>query len=248
MSYPIVLISGGTSGIGKVTSKLLAAKGAIVIVSGRRTVEGIQVVEEIRAVGGQSRFIRCDICDENAVRTMIESIVAEYGRLDWMVNCAAMSSEPKLLVDLDIEAVQTMLDINIMGTLRLMKYGIRQMQLQGGGAMVNVSSVAGLKGSPMLAAYSATKAAVVGLTKSAAIEYAAQNIRINAVAPGAVRTEVLEELFVTKQLDEAMLAAAHPIKRIGESNEIANGIAWLLSDQASFITGHVLAIDGGLQA
>jgi len=148
----------------------------------------------------------------------------------------------------DSEIFKTMIDINLMGTYYIMKHVIRQMQQQGGGSIVNISSIAGIKGSPLFGPYAATKFGVVGMTKSAALECAAQNIRINAVAPGGVRTELLEGLFAMGQFDEAVVAGMHPVKRIGEPVEIANGIAWLLSDESSFVTGHVLSIDGGLQA
>jgi len=248
MTHPIALVTGGTSGIGKATAKLLAAKGAIVTISGRREAEGAQVVAEIRAAGGQAHFVRCDVSDEDKVRRLIEGVVAQHGRLDWMANCAAVSLETKLLADSDSEIFKTMIDINLMGTYYIMKHVIRQMQQQGDGSIVNISSIAGIKGSPLFGPYAATKFGVVGMTKSAALECAAQNIRINAVAPGGVRTELLEGLFAMGQFDEAVVAGMHPVKRIGEPVEIANGIAWLLSDESSFVTGHVLSIDGGLQA
>lgn len=248
MSAPIALVTGGTSGIGKATAKILAAKGATVILCGRRATEGAAVEKEIRAAGGNGQFVHCDVRDDAAIQAMIEGIVAEYGRLDWAANCAAVSLETKLLADSDSEIFRTMIDINLMGAFHSMKHEIRQMQRQGGGSIVNISSVAGLKGSPLFAPYAATKFGVVGMTKSAALEYAAQNIRINAVAPGAVRTELLIGLFAMGQFNEAAAAAMHPIKRIGEPQEIAYGIAWLLSDEASFVTGHVLSIDGGLAA
>jgi NAD(P)-dependent dehydrogenase (short-subunit alcohol dehydrogenase family) len=248
MTTPIALVTGGTSGIGKATAKMLAEKGATVVLSGLRAAEGAQVVEEILSVGGSSRFVRCDVREEAAIEAMIEAIVAEYGRLDWAVNCAAVSLETKPLAHSEFGNFQTMIDINLTGLYHSMKFEIRQMQRQPGGSIVNISSVSGLKGSPLFAPYAATKFGVVGLTKSAALECAAQNIRINAVAPGAVRTELLEKLFTMGQFDEAALAATHPMKRIGEPKEIALGIAWLLSNEASFVTGHVLSIDGGLNA
>ena len=248
MSSPIALVTGGTSGIGKSTAKTLAAKGATVILCGRRETEGAQVAKEIRDAGGQARFVRCDVRDEAAVQALIEGIVGEYGRLDWAANCAAVSLETKLLADSDSDIFRSMIDINLLGMYHSMKHEIRQMQRQGGGSIVNISSVAGVKGAPLFAPYAATKFGVVGVTQSAALEYASQHIRINAVAPGGVRTELLEGLFAMGQFDEATAAAMHPVKRIGEPQEIANGIAWLLSNEASFVTGHVLSIDGGLSA
>ena len=248
MSSPIALVTGGTSGIGKATAKILAAKNATVIVSGRREAEGAKVVEEIHTTGGKGRFVRCDVRDEAAIQAMIEAIVTEYGRLDWVANCAAVSLEMKPLADSENETFQTMIDINLTGLYHSMKHEISQMLRQGGGSIVNISSVAGIKGAPFFAPYAATKFGVVGMTKSAALEYAAQHIRINAVAPGGVRTELLEGLFAMGQFDEATAAAMHPVKRIGEPDEIAHGVAWLLSDEAAFVTGHVLSIDGGLNA
>lgn len=248
MSSPIALVTGGTSGIGKATAKLLAAKGATVILSGRRATEGAQVVDEIHAAGGKAQFVRCDVRDEAGVQALIDGIVAEHGRLDWAANCAAISPETKFLADSETAVFQNMIDINLMGLYHGLKHQIRQMLRQGGGSIVNISSVAGLKGSPLFAPYAATKFGVIGMTKTAALEYAAQKVRINAVAPGGVRTELLEGLFAMGQFDEAAAAAMHPVRRIGEPQEIANGIAWLLSDEASFVTGHVLSIDGGLAA
>jgi NAD(P)-dependent dehydrogenase (short-subunit alcohol dehydrogenase family) len=165
MSSPIALVTGGTSGIGKATAKILAAKGCTVTICGRRETEGAQVVKEIRAAGGHGRFVGCDVHDEAAIQSMIEGIVAEYGRLDWAANCAAVSFETKPLADSASETFRTMIDINLIGLYHCMKHEIRQMQRQGGGSIVNISSVAGVKGSPLFAPYAATKFGVVGMTK-----------------------------------------------------------------------------------
>lgn len=248
MIQTIALITGSTSGIGKATAKLLAAEGAHVIISGRRAAEGAQTVKEITGAGGEAYFIQVDVSREESVKNLISGIVGKYGRLDWVVNSAGAALESKVLADSDSEVFKTMLDINLSGTYLVMKHAIRQMQRQAGGAIVNVSSTAGVKGTPTFSAYGATKFGVVGMTKTAALEYAQQNIRINAVAPGGVRTEPIVQLIASGQVDEAAIAAMHPMNRIAEPVEIANGIAWLLSDKASFVTGHVLSIDGGANA
>jgi len=248
MSHPIALVTGATSGIGKATAKRLAAQGAIVTLTGRRVAEGDQVVEEIKRAGGQAMFIASDIRDEASVQRLVETVVARHGRLDWLAHSAGAALEAKRFAESDSGVFREMVDINLIGTYNIMKHAIRQMQTQSRGAIVNVSSIAGVKGSPTFGAYAATKFGVIGMTKTAALEYAAHGIRINAVAPGAIRTEPVEQLFSAGQLDEASLAAAHPLQRIGEPEEVAAGIAWLLSDASAFVTGHVLSIDGGLHA
>ncbi|MGQ0709553.1 MAG: SDR family NAD(P)-dependent oxidoreductase [Rhodoferax sp.] len=248
MSAPIALVIGATSGVGKATAELLAAQGATVIVSGRREAQGAAVVQNIQAAGGRAQFLRCDVSQEESVRTLIAQAVRDHGRLDWAVNAAAVSLETELLADSDTETFKTMIDINLLGLYHAMKYQLKQMLAQGGGAIVNVGSIAGVKASPLFAPYVATKFGVSGMTKTAALEYAASNIRINAVAPGGVRTELLEGLIKLGKFDEPTLAGMHPMRRIAEPIEIGHAIAWLLSPQASFVTGHILSVDGGMHA
>ncbi len=244
----IALITGGASGIGKETALLLASRGVTVVISGRRERQGLETVTAVEAAGGKASFVQADVNDEASVRKVIEQIVRNHGRLDMAVNNAGVSNENKVVSESDSVAFQGMLQTNVLGLYFCMKYELQQMRQQGGGAIVNVASIAGLNGIPWAGTYAATKHAVVGLTKSSALDYAMQGVRVNAVAPGAIKTDLIEGQIALGQYDEAMISAMHPMGRMGEPREIANGIAWLLSDEASFVTGHVLSIDGGFQA
>jgi NAD(P)-dependent dehydrogenase (short-subunit alcohol dehydrogenase family) len=249
----VALITGGASGIGKATALKLAGQGITVVISGRREEAGAQAVKEIAAAatnGAQVRFIRNDVTNEDDVKAMIAQIVAEFGRLDMAVNNAGISNETASIDHSDSGKFAAMVDTNILGLYYCMKHEIAQMLTQGNGSIVNLASIAGLNGIPWTGAYAATKHAVAGLTKSAALDHAAQGVRINGVAPGAVKTDI-----IAAQLDgndpnynEEIISAMHPMNRLGKPEEIANGISWLLSDEASFVTGHIIAIDGGFTA
>jgi NAD(P)-dependent dehydrogenase (short-subunit alcohol dehydrogenase family) len=248
MTQKVAVITGGATGIGKSTAMLLAGKGIKVVISGRREAVGQKAIEEIRAQGGDAAFIAADVDNETQVGQMIGFAVKKYGRLDLAVNNAGISNETKTIGDSDPAKFQAMLQTNVMGVYLCMKYEIQQMLKNGGGSIVNLASIAGLNGIPYAGPYAATKHAVVGLTKSGALDYATQNIRINAVAPGAIKTDIIAGSIAQGQYDEATISAMHPMARMGNPEEIAHGIAWLLSDEASFVTGHVLNIDGGFQA
>ncbi|HRH19433.1 MAG TPA: glucose 1-dehydrogenase [Brevundimonas sp.] len=253
MANPVALITGGASGIGLETARKLIGRGITVVISGRRQDVGDAAIADLQpraANGAQARFIRNDVTDEAAAEAMIAQIVAEFGHLDMAVNNAGISNETATLEGSETDRFRAMIDTNIVGLYFDMKYELRQMLKQGKGSIVNLVSIAGLNGMPWAGAYSATKHAVAGLTKSAALDHAAQGVRVNGVAPGAVRTDI-----IAKQLEggddnynEANISAMHPMNRLGRPEEIANGIAWLLSDEASFVTGHILSIDGGFQA
>lgn len=248
MTHPVALITGGATGIGKAVALKLASQGITVVISGRRADVGQAALAEIRAVasaGAQARFIQNDVAQETAVQALIDSIVSEFGRLDMAVNNAGIFTEYTRLDTSDTQHFRDMLETNVLGLYYCMKYEIAQMLRQGSGAIVNLASIAGLNGIPWGATYAATKHAVVGLTKSAALDHAAQGLRINGVAPGAIRTDIIAEQLNSQ---EAELVAMHPMLRIGKPQEIANAIAWLLSDEASFVTGHILNVDGGFQA
>lgn len=248
MTLKTALITGGATGIGKATAKKLISQGVNVVISGRREELASGAIADIESVainGAIVKFIRNDVTDETAIQQMIAQVVSEFGRLDMAVNNAGVYNEAATLDQSDTKKFNEMIDVNVMGVYYCMKNEIAQMLKQGSGAIVNLASIAGLNGVPMTGTYVATKHAVVGLTKSAAIDHAVQGIRINAVAPGAIRTDIIAEHIAA---NEEGLAAMHPINRLGYPEEIANGIAWLLSDEASFVIGHTLNIDGGYQA
>ena len=244
----VAVITGGASGIGKATAAVLARKGVKVIISGRREALGQEAAAEIRSQGGEVSFVVADVDSEASVRAMIDFTVNKYGRLDLAVNNAGLANETKAIGDSDPVKFQAMLQTNVMGLYLCMKYEIKQMLKHGSGSIVNLASIAGLNGIPWAGPYAATKHAVVGLTKSGALDYAQQNIRINAVAPGAINTDIIAGQIALGQYDEPTVSAMHPMARMGRPEEIANGIAWLLSDDATFVTGHILSIDGGFQA
>ncbi|MFC5520040.1 SDR family NAD(P)-dependent oxidoreductase [Polaromonas jejuensis] len=253
MSNQVTLITGGASGIGKAVALKLAAQGINVVISGRRDDVGQAALREIAAVahsGAQARFLRNDVTDETAVKDMVAQVVNEFGRLDMAVNNAGISNEISTIDQSNTDNFRAMLDTNVLGVYFCMKYEIQQMLKQGGGSIVNLASIAGLNGIPWAGAYAATKHAVVGLTKSSALDHAAQGVRINGVAPGATKTDI-----IAKQLDgsdpnynEANISAMHPMNRLGKPEEIADAICWLLSPASSYVTGHILNVDGGFQA
>ncbi|WP_413790947.1 SDR family NAD(P)-dependent oxidoreductase [Pseudomonas sp. N4] len=248
MTNQVALVTGGASGIGKAVALKLAASGVTVVISGRRADVGNAAMAEISAVAtgeAQVRFIQNDVSDEVAVKAMIEQIVQDFGRLDMAVNNAGIFTEYAPVNGSDTKQFRDMIEVNVLGLYHCMKCEITQMLSQGKGSIVNLASIAGLNGIPWGATYAATKHAVVGLTKSSALDHAAQGLRINGVAPGAIRTDIIAEQINS---NEAELEAMHPMQRLGNPDEIANAIFWLLSDQASFVTGHILNVDGGFQA
>ena len=237
----IVLIIGGTSGIGKVTAIAFANAGAKVVLTGRREKEGAEVVAEIKKTGGTASFVRADVSKDADIVKAIDFVVATYGRLDVAFNNAGV----EMLGPLDQvteEQYRSTFDINVWGVLNSMKYEIPAMLKGGGGAIVNTSSIAGHIGLANASIYVATKHAVEGLTKAAAVEFAKQGIRINAVAPGTIDTEMVARF--PKEAQE-WLKSQHPVGRFGTSEDIAAAVLYLASDGAKFTTGAILAVDGG---
>ena len=241
----VALVTGGTSGIGKATAIAFARAGAKIVLTGRREKEGAQVVAEIKKVGGDAAFVRADVAKDADVKAMVDFTVDTFGKLDVAFNNAGI--EWKGPLDQASEAeYRRVFDINVWGVLNSMRHEIPVMLRNGGGAIVNTSSVAGHVGLAQVSVYIASKHAVEGLTKSVALEFAKQNIRINAVAPGVIATEMFDR-FADDQL-RGRITSIVPVGRVGASEEIAAAVLYLASDAAKFTTGASLVVDGGFIA
>ena len=247
MNTPVVLITGALTGIGRATALAFAGEGARIVVSGRRDEEGKKLVAEIRELGAEAEFIRSDVRHEEDVRGLVDKTVVRFGRLDVAVNNAGTEGVPGPVTDQTAESYAATFDTNVLGTLLSMKHELRVMLPRGSGSIVNVSSTYGHTGAAGASIYSASKHAVEGLTKSAALEAAASGVRINMVAPGPVETGMLKRFTGTDER-KARLASTVPLKRVGKPEEIAQTIAFLSSDKASFITGASYLVDGGKTA
>jgi NAD(P)-dependent dehydrogenase (short-subunit alcohol dehydrogenase family) len=241
----VALVTGGTSGIGKTTAIAFSNAGAKVVLSGRREQEGEETADLIRRSGGESLFVRSDVSSEAEVKALIEKTVEQYGRLDCAFNNAGIDPSPKPLHEQSVEDFDKLMGINLRGVFLCMKSEIQQMLTQGGGVIVNNSSMGGLIAFPGIGPYNASKHAVMGLTRSAALDYAKQNIRINAVNPGMIATEMMDRLA---NGNPEQMASSVPMGRLGQPEEIAATIVFLCSDAASYITGQPLVIDGGYTA
>ena len=243
----IAIVTGGTSGIGRDTALLFAKSGAKVVVAGRREKEGNETVELIRAAGSDGLFVKTDVARAADVEALVQKTVEKFGRLDIAFNNAGIEEAIVHVADESEEIWDSVIDINLKGTWLCLRSEIRQMLKQGGGAIVNMSSVAGLMGVAGSAAYSASKHGVIGLTKSAALETAKNGIRINAVCPAVIETAMGERLFNEPEIQKFILGL-HPIGRFGKPMEIAEAVLWMCSDRASFMTGQSLVLDGGFLA
>jgi NAD(P)-dependent dehydrogenase (short-subunit alcohol dehydrogenase family) len=242
----VAIVTGGNSGIGRATAIALAREGAKVTVAARRASEGEETVRLVKEAGSDAIFVKTDVAIENDVRSLVEKTVETYGRLDYAVNNAGIGEKMTPLVEQTSEKFDQIMNTNVRGVWLSMKYEIPMMIKNGGGAIVNTSSGAGLVGFPQMSVYIASKHAVLGLTKSAALEYAKSGIRINAIAPGGVETDMLMQTVGDDHQFLETFRSMHPIGRIGRPEEIANTIVWLLSDKASFVLGHTLLVDGGI--
>lgn len=242
----IVIITGGGSGIGAAASENFGKMGATVIVSDINLEEAEKVAKNITAQGGKAEAIKTNVAKFEEVAHLVQSTVDKYGRLDVLVNNAGIGPRQMLKVaDHTLEDWDRVIAVNQSGVFYGMKCALKQMEAQQSGNIVNIASLAGLKASGKNLSYSASKFAVVGMTKSAALEYAKQNIRINAVCPGYTETNLLDQLLSAKPDMEQRLLAFMPMGRFGTVEEIANAITWLASDQSSFITGQTITLDGG---
>jgi len=247
MSPPVVLITGALTGIGRATALAFAHEGARIVVSGRRDKEGNAFASELRTQGVEAEFVRADVRHEDDVRSLVDQAVARFGRLDVAVNNAGTEGKPGPVTEQSADSYAATFDTNVLGTLLSLKHELRVMQAQGGGSIVNLSSTVGQKAAPGASVYTASKHAVEGLTKSAALEGAAFGVRVNAVAPGPVETGMLNR-FTGSADRKAGLIAGVPLKRAGRPEEIAQAIVFLTSDEASFITGQIIGVDGGKMA
>jgi NAD(P)-dependent dehydrogenase (short-subunit alcohol dehydrogenase family) len=247
MSHPVILITGALTGIGRPTALAFAKEGARIVVSGRRDEAGQALVTELRAVGAEAEFIRADVRHEGEVRNLVDTTVARFGRLDAAVNNAGTEGKPGPVTEQSVESYAATFDTNVLGVLLSMKHELRVMQAQGSGSIVNLSSTMGHRGAPGASLYTASKHAVEGLTKSAALEAAAFGVRVNAVAPGPIETAMLDRFTGTADR-KAGLVAGVPLKRVGRPEEIADAIVFAASDKASFITGQIIAVNGGKTA
>jgi NAD(P)-dependent dehydrogenase (short-subunit alcohol dehydrogenase family) len=247
MTRPVVLITGALTGIGRATALAFAKDGADLVVSGRRDDAGQKLVGELRALGAQAEFVRADVRHENDVQNLVDKTVARFGRLDVAVNNAGTEGTPGPVIAQTAESYAAVFDTNVLGVLLSLKHELRVMQAQGSGSIVNLSSTMGHRGAPGASIYTASKHAVEGLTKSAALEAAAFGVRVNAIAPGPVETAMLDR-FTGSPDRKAGLVAGVPLKRTGRPEEIADAIVFAASSKASFITGQIIAVNGGKTA
>jgi NAD(P)-dependent dehydrogenase (short-subunit alcohol dehydrogenase family) len=247
MSHPVVLITGALAGIGRATALAFANEGARLVVSGRRDDAGEALVTELRAVGAEAEFIRADVRHENDVQSLVDKTVARFGRLDVAVNNAGTEGKLGPVTEQTAESYAATFDTNVLGVLLSLKHELRVMQAQGSGSIVNLSSTMGHRGAPGASLYTASKHAVEGLTRSAALEAAAFGVRVNAVAPGPTDTTMLDR-FTGSADRKAGLVAGVPLKRMGRPEEIADAIVFLASPKASFISGQIIDVNGGKTA
>lgn len=246
-SKTIVLITGALTGIGRATAVAFANDGASLVVSGRREEVGQALAAELRGLGAEVEFIKADVRREEAVRDLVDRTVERFGRLDVVVNSAGTEGTPGPVVDQTGDSYAATFDTNVLGTVLGMKHAMRVMRPLGQGSIVNVSSTMGHKGAAGASIYTASKHAVEGLTKAAALEGAGFGVRVNAVAPGPVETDMLNQ-FTGSEARKAGLIAGVPMQRAGRPEEVAQAIVFLASGKASFITGQILSVDGGKSA
>jgi NAD(P)-dependent dehydrogenase (short-subunit alcohol dehydrogenase family) len=248
MNHPVVLITGALTGIGRATSLAFAKEGARIVVSGRREEAGHTLAAELRALGNEAEFIRADVRYEAEVRSLVEQTVARFGRLDVAVNNAGTEGVLGPVAEQTVENYESTFSTNVLGALLSMKHEMRAMQAQGGGAIVNISSIAGHIGIAGASVYVGSKHAVEGMTKAVALEGAAIGIRVNAVAPGPVATDMLDRFVGNDDAAKQGFLATVPAKRAASVDEIAQTIVFLASDKATYLTGQVVSVDGGYSA
>ena len=239
----IAIVTGGSFGIGRATAIAFAKKGAKVVVVD--CIEDNETINLIKAVGGEAIFIKCDVSKDSDVKAMVEKTVNTFGRLDYAFNNAGIEGMSAITHECTDEIWEKTIGVNLKGVWLCMKYEIQQMLIQEKGAIVNTASIAGLVGFQGLPAYVASKHGVIGLTKTAALEYAKLGIRVNAVCPGVIKTSMIDRLTGKNKEAEKQFENMEPIGRMGQPEEVAEAVIWLCSDAASFVTGDSMAVDGG---
>jgi NAD(P)-dependent dehydrogenase (short-subunit alcohol dehydrogenase family) len=247
MNTPVVLITGALTGIGRATALAFAKDGASVVVSGRHQDAGQALAAELRRLGAEAEFVQADVRHEDDVRSLVDQTVKRFGRLDVAVNNAGTEGRPGPVTEQTAQTYAATFETNVLGTMLSMKHELRVMQPQGNGSIINLSSTMGQRGAPGASLYTASKHAVEGLTKAAALESAAFGVRVNAVAPGPIDTELLNRLTGNAERKAGLIAGV-PLKRAGKPDEIAQAITYLASDKASFVTGQILGVNGGKTA
>ncbi|GAB3428898.1 SDR family oxidoreductase [Massilia solisilvae] len=244
----VVLVTGAAAGIGRATALAFGRAGACVVVADSSVDGGHATAAMIVEAGGKALYVNANVSRASEVDALVDKAVSRYGRIDCAVNNAAIEEEQAGMLDTDDAQYDRIMGVNVKGVWLCMKAELRQMMQQGGGTIVNMASVAGLVALPTRSLYTASKHAVVGLTKSAAVEYARAGIRVNSLCPGAVRTPMFARMLERDPQLEEKLKNTYPMGRLAEPAEVANAVMWLCSEQSSFVTGHQLAIDGGLTA
>jgi len=241
----VVIVTGAGSGIGRATALAFAKEGALVVAANRRQEDGESLVKDVQAAGGLAYFRRTDVTSAADLQDLIDGTASDFGRIDILFNNAGYQEPRSMITETDKDVYERVFDTNVRSTWLAMKYALRHMTRQSAGVIINCASASGVRNpNTGLSLYSASKAAVISLTKSAALEYGPQ-IRINAVSPGRVETPMM---LASKIADMSAVAAGLPLKRLGRPEEVANAVLWLASDKASFVTGHILAADGGFGA
>ena len=244
---PVVLVTGALAGIGRATALAFARDGARIVVSGRNQQAGDALVAELRGLGAEALFLRADVRHDAEVRSLVDQTVERFGRLDAAVNNAGTEGQPGPVVDQTAETYAATFDTNVLGVLLSMKHQLRVMQAQGSGSIVNISSAYGKIGAAGASVYVASKHAVEGLTKSAALEFASTGIRVNAVAPGPIQTDMIERFTGGGAGKEALIGHV-PAGRVGRPEEVADLIVYVATGKSTYITGQSLSIDGGITA
>lgn len=241
----VAFITGGASGIGRATALAFAESGATVVIADVQEKEGHETVKMIEALGRPSHFFLCDVSREDHVKTAVQGTVQKFGRLDFAFNNAGIEGVTEPIQNASLENFKRVMDINVQGVWLCMREQVPVMLKQGGGVILNCSSIAGLVGFPSISPYVASKHAVIGLTKSVALDLAKSGIRVNAICPGVIQTPMIERATGHDEKARSAYASAEPVGRLGHPREIASAVMWLCSEGAAFTTGQAIAVDGG---